>query len=271
MAAKLFIPEKIKVGFQKREGTYTGKLAYVIYYDEKGILKKEASWQSWRDKKIPEIEIDNIPQDGFIFNKNIQRTGYNFGSGRSMMRVYDPREFEFEIDMDNLSCILMNTDVSKSEISEKCVFGWSGKDLVLIPINSQEYREAKAYTQIQKNSISTKELVKGFSYKKKKDDDIYIYLGFFEWFDTVTEKVENNNRYGSYGAYSYKEVMKSKGKKHIFYSKRKYYSDYYYALSSSVLGECVSEEVNEKYAELITEFEKVIEKRKLKLPLLNKK
>lgn len=270
MAAKLFIPEKIKVGFQKRADTYTGQLAYIIYYDEKGILKKEASWQGWRDKSIPDLEILNTPQNGFIFNKNIQRTGYHFGSGRSMMRVYDPRNFEFEIDMDNLSCILMNTDISKSEMNENCVFGWSGKDLVLIPINSQEYREAKAYTQIQKNSISTKELIKGFSYKKKKDDDIYIYLGFFEWFDTVAEKVENNNRY-TLSYYSYKQVMKSKGKKHIFYSKRKYYSDYYYTLSSSVLGECVSEEVNEKYPELIINFENEMEKRKLKIPLFSKK
>ena len=27
----IFIPNKINVGYQNREGTYTGKLAYVIY------------------------------------------------------------------------------------------------------------------------------------------------------------------------------------------------------------------------------------------------
>jgi hypothetical protein len=84
------------------------------------------------------------------------------------MRVYDPRNFEFEIDMDNLSCILMNADVSKSEINEKCVFGWSGKDLVLIPVSSHEYKEAIAYTALQKTSVTTKDLVKGLTYKKKK-------------------------------------------------------------------------------------------------------
>lgn len=31
--ANLFIPQKLKIGFQKREGTFTGKLAYIIYYD----------------------------------------------------------------------------------------------------------------------------------------------------------------------------------------------------------------------------------------------
>ena len=45
-----FIPKKIKVGFQERKDTYSGKLAYVIYYDEKNNLRKEQSWNSWRDK-----------------------------------------------------------------------------------------------------------------------------------------------------------------------------------------------------------------------------
>ena len=35
----IYIPEKIKVGYQNRNDTYTKKLAYVIYYDEKGKLR----------------------------------------------------------------------------------------------------------------------------------------------------------------------------------------------------------------------------------------
>jgi O-acetyl-ADP-ribose deacetylase (regulator of RNase III) len=38
--AKLIIPDKLKIGFQKREGTYTGKLAFVVYIDSKGVLRK---------------------------------------------------------------------------------------------------------------------------------------------------------------------------------------------------------------------------------------
>lgn len=45
---KLFIPQKIHVGFQNREDTFNGKLAYVIYEDEKGNLRKETSWNQWR-------------------------------------------------------------------------------------------------------------------------------------------------------------------------------------------------------------------------------
>ena len=48
MNTNIFIPTKINVGFQERKDTYTGKLAYVIYFDEKGKLRKETSWQGWR-------------------------------------------------------------------------------------------------------------------------------------------------------------------------------------------------------------------------------
>ena len=53
MNSTLFLPKKIKVGYQKRDSTYTGKLAYVIYYDQKGKLKE--------DKKT-ELEIEKIAQ-----------------------------------------------------------------------------------------------------------------------------------------------------------------------------------------------------------------
>lgn len=38
----IYIPKKIKVGYQNRSDTYTKKLAYVIYYDEKiSFVKKQ--------------------------------------------------------------------------------------------------------------------------------------------------------------------------------------------------------------------------------------
>ena len=54
---QLYIPKKINVGYQKREDTYTKKLGYVIYYDDKGVLRKEQSWKNWRDKSIKNEEF----------------------------------------------------------------------------------------------------------------------------------------------------------------------------------------------------------------------
>ena len=50
MNNNIYIPKRINVGYQNRKDTYTGKIAYVIYYDEKGKLRKETSWNNWRDE-----------------------------------------------------------------------------------------------------------------------------------------------------------------------------------------------------------------------------
>src|SRR5271170_5491801 len=101
---QLFIPDKIKIGFQEREGTYTKKLAYVIYFDQKGVLRKEKSWESWRDKKIPALEFSNESTAGFVLNKGVggQRCSYGWNARNEYIRVYDPRDFEFEISVANL-------------------------------------------------------------------------------------------------------------------------------------------------------------------------
>lgn len=49
MNTQLFIPKKLKVGFNKRVDTYTGKLGYVIGWDGKK-WRKEPSWEGWREK-----------------------------------------------------------------------------------------------------------------------------------------------------------------------------------------------------------------------------
>lgn len=69
MNSIIFIPEQLMVGFQNRKDTFTGKLAYVIYYDEKGKLRKEHSWQNWRDRNIDPQEFVNEPTTGFVLNK----------------------------------------------------------------------------------------------------------------------------------------------------------------------------------------------------------
>lgn len=42
MNSNMFIPSKLKIGFCERSDTFTKKLAYVIYYDEKGKLRSKA-------------------------------------------------------------------------------------------------------------------------------------------------------------------------------------------------------------------------------------
>lgn len=71
MNTRAFIPQKIKVGFQERKDTYTGKLAYIIYWDNLGKLRKEKSWEGWRNSSIDSIDLSNKPTKGFILNKDV--------------------------------------------------------------------------------------------------------------------------------------------------------------------------------------------------------
>jgi hypothetical protein len=184
METQLYIPKKIKVGYQKREdNTYSKRLAYIIYFDDKGKLRKETSWQGWRDHKQPVEDYDNEPTEGFVLHKDIKRYNWShFSSHRTMIRVYDPRGVEFEITTENLIGILMNSDCSKRALSGKYVYAWAGPELVLLPTTCEEYDQAANFTVLQAAKIGVKDLVAGCSYKTKKEDDL-VYVGKYMWYD----------------------------------------------------------------------------------------
>lgn len=124
----IFVPTKINVGFQNRSDTYSGKLAYIIYFDEKGKLRKETSWQHWRDKEIQNEIYDNEPIEGFVLNKKVGGDRYSWNPRQTYTRVYDPRGFEFEITIPNLLWILENCNCIKGKgLEGQFVYGWDGK------------------------------------------------------------------------------------------------------------------------------------------------
>jgi hypothetical protein len=52
-----------------------------------------------------------------------------------MVRVYDPRNFEFEISVANLLYILEETSSLKGKgLEGEFVYAWEGKELVLLPV-----------------------------------------------------------------------------------------------------------------------------------------
>ena len=184
MKSSIFIPKTINVGYQNRSDTYTGKLAYVIYYDEKGKLRKEASWNSWRDEKIPNEEFDNVPTSGFVLNRRAGGVEESWGwnARKTYCRIYDPRNFEFEITIENLLYILENANSIKGKgLEGEFVYGWDGKELVLMPIESPDYKEIEEYSQIvhNKETIKAKDLKIGATYLTK-DNQEEIYLGKFD-------------------------------------------------------------------------------------------
>ena len=203
ISTTIYVPKKIKVGFNKRSDTYTGKLAYVIYYDEKGKLRKETSWNSWRDKSIDSEEYDNEPTSGFVLNKKVGDYSGDWGNHRqAYCRIYDPRGFEFEITINNLLFILEHCTCCPGKgLEGDFVYGWDGKDLVLLPTNSSDYIEIEKYSKRlnERKTFKGKDLIIGATYLTK-DNEEWIYMGRFDkWDCRIATHYVNSYYYRSNG------------------------------------------------------------------------
>ena len=177
----LLIPTKLRIGFNKRDDTYSKKLAYIIYYDTKGKIRKEDSFNSWRDHGIAVIETDNVPTSGFVLNKEVGGGGSRGWEHvrAEKIRIYDPRDFEFEISTSNLIYILQECSSIKGKgLEGEFVYAWDGKDLMLLPVASREYKASTKYTLLQNNKVSAKELVEGHTYINKEQEQL-LYIGKF--------------------------------------------------------------------------------------------
>lgn len=200
ISTTIYVPKKIKVGFNKRSDTYTGKLAYVIYYDEKGKLRKEKSWESWRNTDIDPEEYDNEPTSGFVLNKKVGDYSGSWGNHRqAYCRIYDPRGFEFEITINNLLFILEHCTCCPGKgLEGDFVYGWDGTDLVLLPTNSPDYIEIEKYSKRlnERKAFKGKDLIIGATYLTK-DNEEWIYMGRFDKWD-CRSSYYYGNRYSFY-------------------------------------------------------------------------
>ena len=246
----IFLPSKINVGFQNRNDTYTKKLAYIIYYDEKGKLRKETSWNNWRDKNIPNEVFDNVPIEGFVLNKKVGDYSDRWGGRQAYTRIYDPRGFEFEIDINNLLYILENTSCIKGKgLEGEFVYGWDGKDLILIPTSSPDYKDLMQHSNLLKENkkFKGKDLKIGATYLTKDNLEM-VYLGRFD----IYKKVWN---------YNTKEYdIKNKGKRYWFGCRDKSWNNEIYnrieSLSSlNKIIDVVDESTNKDYAILFEMME----------------
>ena len=117
------------------------------------------------DKGVIPVEYDNEPLDGFVLNRKAGGYSTGWNHRQTYCRVYDPRGFEFEITIPNLLYILENANSTVGKgLEGKFIYGWEGKDLVLVPENAPEYKEMVKFTELQDKKVSKKELVPGGIY-----------------------------------------------------------------------------------------------------------
>lgn len=129
------------------------------------------------DITINPVEFDNIPTEGFVLNKKVGGDRYFWNPRQTYSRVYDPRGWEFEISIPNLLFILECTNSIKGKgLEGEFVYSWSGKDLVLLPCESENYKSSIKHTELQDKKVSTKDLKEGYTYVNSKGNNL-IYLG----------------------------------------------------------------------------------------------
>lgn len=156
------------------------KVAFVSYYDEKGKFRHETSFNNWISKDIPTEEHKNVPTKGFKIFKQANRYSWNhFCSYRNVsVEIQDPRGWVFEISHDNLAWIIDNCNIIKGDIEGEFVYGWDGKDRVLIPCASDTYKDNVKYSNIitSQSYIRPKDLLLWHVYKSRQGEKM-MFVG----------------------------------------------------------------------------------------------
>jgi hypothetical protein len=132
--------------------------------------------------------------------------------------------------------ILENTNSIKGKgLEGEFVYGWEGKDLILIPVNSPDYKELSEFNEKihSKNFILAKDLILGAIYKFKSNRDL-IYMGRFQ------ESNDENKEVNSY----------------FFYNENRYSGFEIFKSVSGMIIECVNDQCVGNYAELMDKLTK---------------
>ena len=189
----IFIPKTIHVGFGHPGWGYNSdrsryklprpetELGFVIYEDEKGKLRQQPSWDSWRDKDVDPKKFDNVPTAGFMINKAAGGQRYSWEKRQNYARVYDPRGWEFEITMENLVFLLKATGYDKENGFGPVVYAWDKGKLVVLPTNSMEYENSVRQTKtvFDGDFIKPENFVVGNVYRRRSEATS-LYLGRFQ-------------------------------------------------------------------------------------------
>ncbi|MFY0656168.1 MAG: hypothetical protein JXR12_05280 [Neptunomonas phycophila] len=239
------IPSQLHVGFQERRDTYTGKLGYVIYTDEKGKKRKEGSWEGWRSKNITPLDVENVPTSGFVLNRKAGGVGSGWGWNDRVekVRVYDPRDFEFEISIPNLLFILSECNAIKGKgLEGDFVYAWSGTELILLPVTSQEYITSTEFTDAKSMKVTKADMVEGCSYMDKDMREL-VYLGRHNYRDM---------KYSRDRRAEYNTIVGSGKKSHIFYNVKS--SKFESHRGFTKLAKKLSDDQYPEYADLYTKF-----------------
>jgi len=132
--------------------------------------------------------FDNEVLFGFRIAKSVRR--YYWGGGNVVWRIEDPRGFELEITSSNMAKIMIECQVDHGVIQGKCVWARMGTQNLLVPVETEMYKEIVKRTQQRKNvgTLSLKDIKIG------NVVEVYKHEGHFKYYGplNVVYSYENN-------------------------------------------------------------------------------
>jgi hypothetical protein len=157
-------PYEKNAAFRKRKESQDtwayGRGTDFIIKEDEGVIHgtngtKDVS-EYFMTNAFPRI-IKNEPATGFEIARSVRRSGWK-GAGNVLWRIQDPRGFEVEIISENFASIIDCTTVINGVIQEACVWGREGSVNVLLPTNSEPYKDATRQTNLVNNKVSLRDV-----------------------------------------------------------------------------------------------------------------
>src|SRR5690606_15734744 len=149
------LSEEIFVAYDSIPNGKNAPNSTIVPFSNKSSEKQKIQRLDSKPKK--EI-FKNRPLPGFAIGKN---TYASWSTKEVLWQIVDPRGFSISIDSGNLNKIIQNTAISEGVITEKCVWARHGLNVILLPINAPEYKEALENTEILSERIYVKDLKPG--------------------------------------------------------------------------------------------------------------
>lgn len=150
----------------------------------------------------------NEPLQGFAIRKTIHRSE-SWANQSVVWRVYDPRGFELEIKSGNMMQLLDYCVMDHGEIKGKCCWGREGGDNILLPEESDIFKQAMEYTSKLNSKITVKDVEPGDEVEVAHPDYVgkqLIYLGKYYIYDcyksTTEDQYNKDIRFNPYGGQS---------------------------------------------------------------------
>lgn len=170
--------ENLTIGFNYRNDTYSGKLAFISYSNNGESLFNNSAFSRWVDKRIPLLKIKNNAVNGFVLSKANLHHLYNRSIGYT--RVFHPEGFDFEIPLDNFYYLMQHTLIDRGQINSECriYFSEDGKPWILNneAINSNNFIVKKVSGDYFSKNLNIKDLHVGNLIRVNKKRELSVVV-----------------------------------------------------------------------------------------------